>query len=114
MRKPPEVTGSFIAKNGFTIEYAPEAGADVQMTQEQLDKASFAKATDVLPPAFFEAVEEFRSSRRLGRPPLEETKEATNIRYDKKLLSAFRATGRGWQTRMNDALRGWLKLHFLA
>lgn len=33
------------------------------------------------------------------------------VRYSPDVLAAFRATGRGWQTRMNDALRDWLKTH---
>jgi uncharacterized protein (DUF4415 family) len=48
-------------------------------------------------------------TRRLrGRPRGNGRKTATSIRIDKDVLSAFRATGRGWQTRMNDALRAWL------
>jgi hypothetical protein len=27
------------------------------------------------------------------------------------VISAFRATGEGWQARMNDALRDWLQSH---
>ncbi|MFA5016969.1 MAG: BrnA antitoxin family protein [Methylobacter sp.] len=27
------------------------------------------------------------------------------------MLDAFRATGHGWQKRMNDALKEWLKEH---
>ncbi|MFA5731698.1 MULTISPECIES: BrnA antitoxin family protein [Acidithiobacillus] len=27
------------------------------------------------------------------------------------MLEMFRASGPGWQTRMNAALRGWLKTH---
>jgi uncharacterized protein (DUF4415 family) len=27
------------------------------------------------------------------------------------VLAAFRATGAGWQTRMNEALKDWLKTH---
>jgi uncharacterized protein (DUF4415 family) len=27
------------------------------------------------------------------------------------VLEAFRATGKGWQTRMNEALKEWLKEH---
>ena len=46
--------------------------------------------------------------RLRGRPRGNGSKTATSIRIDKNVLSAFRATGRGWQTRMNDALRAWL------
>jgi len=35
----------------------------------------------------------------------------TGIRLDADVLEAFRATGKGWQTRMNNALKDWLKGH---
>lgn len=39
------------------------------------------------------------------------TKEQVAVRYSPDVLAAFRATGRGWQTRMDEALRDWLKNH---
>jgi uncharacterized protein (DUF4415 family) len=30
------------------------------------------------------------------------------------VIDAFRAKGKGWQTRMNDALKEWLKEHDVA
>ncbi len=36
---------------------------------------------------------------------------ATAVRFDADILAAFKATGKGWQTRINDALREWLKTH---
>lgn len=39
------------------------------------------------------------------------TKVSTTVRFDPDVLEAFRATGRGWQTRMNDVLKDWLKEH---
>jgi uncharacterized protein (DUF4415 family) len=33
------------------------------------------------------------------------------VRYDADIVAAFKATGKGWQTRMNEALRDWLKSH---
>ncbi len=38
-------------------------------------------------------------------------KESQNIRFDRDILAAFKATGKGWQTRMNEALRVYLKEH---
>jgi uncharacterized protein (DUF4415 family) len=38
-------------------------------------------------------------------------KKSTTIRFDSDVLEAFRAGGPGWQTRMNAALREWLKTH---
>ena len=42
---------------------------------------------------------------RRGRPPIAAPKELVSIRYDREVLDHFRATGPGWQRRMNDALR---------
>jgi uncharacterized protein (DUF4415 family) len=42
------------------------------------------------------------------------TKEQVAIRFDKDIVAAFRATGKGWETRMNAALREWLQTHSLA
>lgn len=50
-------------------------------------------------------------AKRIGRPKLERPKEQVSIRYDADVLDAFRASGAGWQTRMNDALRDWLNHH---
>ncbi len=38
-------------------------------------------------------------------------KEQVAVRYSPDVLAAFRATGTGWQTRMNEALRDWLRTH---
>lgn len=46
-----------------------------------------------------------------GRPRKVSPKIFTGIRLDADVLEAFRSTGKGWQTRMNDALKDWLKNH---
>jgi uncharacterized protein (DUF4415 family) len=38
-------------------------------------------------------------------------KEQVAIGVDKDILAVFRATGLGWQSRMNDALREWVNAH---
>ncbi|BEG77391.1 BrnA antitoxin family protein [Achromobacter xylosoxidans] len=56
------------------------------------------------------------SARRRGRPvgsTAAVRKSATTIRLDVEVLAAFKATGQGWQTRMNNALRDWLETHQL-
>ena len=40
-----------------------------------------------------------------GRPISGKTKVLTSIRLDPEVIEAFKAQGRGWQSRMNDALR---------
>lgn len=48
---------------------------------------------------------------RRGRPPAAETKERITIRLSPEVVRAFRATGEGWQTRVDAALQDWLKTH---
>ena len=52
-----------------------------------------------------------RAETRRGRPKALKTKQALTVRYDPEVITAFKATGRGWQTRMNDVLKDWLKTH---
>jgi uncharacterized protein (DUF4415 family) len=47
-------------------------------------------------------------TRGANRKP---AKEQVAIRFSPEVLAAFRATGSGWQTRMNEALKDWLKTH---
>lgn len=49
------------------------------------------------------------AARKRGRPLGSGTKEQVAIRFDRDVLAAFRAVGPGWQTRMNDALKDWLR-----
>ena len=52
------------------------------------------------------------AARRRGRPTgsvKAAPKVQTAIRFDPDVLEGLRATGRGWQTRANNALREWLK-----
>lgn len=42
---------------------------------------------------------------RGGRPKAEKTKEHLTLRVDADIVAAFRASGAGWQTRINDILR---------
>jgi uncharacterized protein (DUF4415 family) len=43
--------------------------------------------------------------KRRGRPPSDNPKLALKLRIDRDIVEKFKATGDGWQTRMNDALR---------
>lgn len=55
------------------------------------------------------AIAAYRRGR--GRPPGTATKVQVAIRFDRDVVDAFRASGPGWQTRMNDVLRAWVKRH---
>lgn len=62
---------------------------------------------------FFEQADEYDGDKliRRGRPKSESQKLLLTVRYDADVIEAFKATGKGWQTRMNAALRDWLKTH---
>jgi uncharacterized protein (DUF4415 family) len=46
---------------------------------------------------------------RRGRPKLDAPKVSTTLRLDADVIAQFKAKGPKWQTRINDALREWLK-----
>jgi len=46
-----------------------------------------------------------------GRPPQETRKIPTSIGLSPKVISHFRATGKGWQTRIDAALIEWMREH---
>lgn len=48
------------------------------------------------------------AARRTRGPNKRPTKEQVAIRYSPEVLAYFRATGAGWQTRMDDALRDYV------
>ena len=43
--------------------------------------------------------------RRVGRPPKTDRKVSVTLRLDRDIVERFKATGAGWQTRINAALR---------
>ena len=66
-------------------------------------EADFARArpgAEILPP---EALRVFAKAR--GRPKIDHPKVAVSLRLDPDVLDHFRATGQGWQARINEALR---------
>ncbi|MBF0143631.1 MAG: BrnA antitoxin family protein [Magnetococcales bacterium] len=53
--------------------------------------------------------EEFKAMRPLrGRPASPDRKVLLSVRYSPEVVNFFRATGPGWQTRMDDVLREWV------
>ena len=92
---------SRVFKSDFAKVDASPGKPDVELPEvsdEMLDRAVYSVGATVLP-----------TPRRRGRPPGTGRKVATTVRFDRDVVAGFRALGRGWQTRMNDALRDWLK-----
>jgi len=52
---------------------------------------------------------DLKNKRRVGRPALESTKISTTIRLSPEVIENFKAAGDGWQTRIDLALKDWIK-----
>ena len=52
-----------------------------------------------------EVIREATGTLRRGRPKSDAPKQAVSLRLDPDVLERLRATGPGWQSRVNDILR---------
>ncbi|MCD6009332.1 BrnA antitoxin family protein [Halomonas sp. IOP_31] len=68
-------------------------------------------ACEALPEIFGEQAAEEMLTPRRGRPVAERRKAQVSLRLDPDVIEAFRDTGPGWQTRMNQALKVFLREH---
>ena len=86
----------------------PEFVDDENPGLTEADFAQMRPAREVVP-----TVVEAYLQGKLGvrGPQKAPTKEQINIRLSQSVLESFRATGDGWQTRIDEALKDWLKGH---
>ena len=93
-------TKAIPAKSGRRVKRPHRALPDddsPEFTAEMFAKTR--PITDVMP----EVIETMKRAR--GRPRSERPKARVSLRLDQDVLEAFRATGDGWQNRMQDALK---------
>ena len=62
----------------------------------------------------FEALPESLQAKLRGRPKAAVTKERITIRLSPEVVEHARASGAGWQTRVDAALKDWLSTHSAA
>ena len=77
-----------------------EEGEVRELTQDDIKQ--FKPSAEVLPS------EHFKTLTKRGRPPKAQPKKSTTVRLDLEVLEYFRATGKGWQTRLNEVLREYV------
>ncbi|WP_415033133.1 BrnA antitoxin family protein [Azonexus sp.] len=76
------------------------------------DLREFRHAAEVLPPDLHSGLLAMNREAKLrGRPKANVIKERITIRLSPEVVQSFRATGDGWQTRVDAALKDWLKTH---
>lgn len=59
----------------------------------------------------FSGLPESLQAKLRGRPKAAVTKERITIRLSQEVVDRFRSSGDGWQTRVDAALKDWLKTH---
>jgi uncharacterized protein (DUF4415 family) len=84
------VIGSDLAKVDAHVIQTEEYDDAPELTDEWFDRAEIRIGDKVIRP---------------GRPPLPSPKVQTTLRLDRDVIDHFRAGGRGWQSRINAALR---------
>ncbi len=78
-------------------EVMPEEYEDIpELTDEFFDRAEIRRGDQLI-------------RRGRGRPPLASPKKLIALRLDPDVIERFRATGPGWQSRINMVLREYLE-----
>ncbi|HOE44090.1 MAG TPA: BrnA antitoxin family protein [Rhodoferax sp.] len=86
---------------------APLIDADGEVRElTTADLRHFKPAAEVLPPDLLKVM-----GIKPRGPQKAPTKQATTIRLSPDVMAAFKATGAGWQTRIDAALKDWLRTH---
>ena len=90
---------------------AAAPGEDRPLTPQE--KADWAKAVVVKKGGYPAVQAALAARRKQGErgPQHGPTKQSVSIRYSPDVLANFKASGAGWQTRMNDTLRDWVAKH---
>ena len=82
-----------------------------ELTRE--DMRLFRPAAEVLPEILGPKLAAELLSRKPGQRGPQKTprKEPVTVRYSSEVIEHFRSTGRGWQSRMDSALKEWVAAH---
>lgn len=94
----PEHAPGYMPNPTYTQEDWDEVSDNPELTDAEL--AGARHGADGMPPEMAAVF-----INRGGRPKAEQRKVSVTIRLDPDVVDAFKATGPGWQTRMNDVLR---------
>lgn len=86
------------AQMAAALENAPET----TLTDNATAEADWAEA---MVSKSYSELKQGLAKKRMGRPLADKPKVQVAIRFDQDILATFKATGKGWQTRLNDLLR---------
>ncbi len=92
------------------MQIKSKSGRDFELPSEQ-EEADINAGLAADPDTRELTDQEFQQIRPMGRPKAEVTKERITIRLSPDVVARFRATGSGWQSRMDKALQEYLRDH---
>lgn len=77
------------------------------------EQAQWAEGVAVKGGGYKAVREAVAAKRRQGErgPQVAPTKQLVSVRYSPEVLEFFRATGAGWQARMDEVLKQWVSKH---
>jgi uncharacterized protein (DUF4415 family) len=90
-----------------------DIGSDLRKVDAHVIAAAEYQEVPELDEDFFECADYHEAGKlvRRGRPKSEHPKVATSIRLSEDVLRRFKASGPGWQSRIDAALKDWLATH---
>ncbi len=84
-----------------------KSGQVRELTRNDIRNMRF--ASEVLPSALLEVLPQRKVGQR-GKQK-KPTKISITLRYSPEVVTYFKETGKGWQIRMDEALKEWIKKH---
>ena len=117
---------SFLADTGTNMKpnatltpfFSPEqmatalaAAPDCAVADVDNPPAKLSDWDDVIVSRSLPELREKLADRRTRGPNKRQIKEQIAIRFSPEVMAYFRTTGPGWQTRMDEALKDWIKSH---
>lgn len=100
MTAKPKIQNRFQEGRGYSKQDWDDVCDNPEWTEEDFRNA---RPFAVVFPELAEKMRKEIAAR--GRPPLAVTKQPVTIRLDPDVIAKFKATGKGWQSRINEALR---------
>lgn len=79
-----------------------------ELTREDFKKMR--PTREVLSPKLYNALINLRKVGQRG-PQKKPKKISITVRYSTEVVEYFKSTGNGWQTKMDNALKEWIKKH---
>lgn len=88
-----------------------KAGTILPSSAEDAAITAAAMADSDATPFTDEEWQQVKPRVRRGRPLGSGSKTQVTLRLDVEVIQKFKASGDGWQTRINDALKSWIQNH---